>query len=254
MNRSHRPRTMSKLSETTQRRLNAYALAATAAGVGILASGPASEAKIIYTPAHRVIKEGTSYKLDLNHDGIVDFTLADRRCNSCGGGDVLSALPAIGNGASGFATTGVFSGNWASALKRGAVIGTRRYFPGKGMAFIGTTGDGGTDRGGSWVNVKNRYLGLKFKIAGKTHYGWARLSVVVQGLSITATLTGYAYETIPNEPIIAGKTKGTDDVSIGEPEVAVIAPTPKLATLGQLAIGVPAPSIWRREESAAVAQ
>ena len=27
---------------------------------------------------------------------------------------------------------------------------------------------------------------------------------------ITATLTGYAYETVPNKAIIAGKTKGPD--------------------------------------------
>jgi len=31
---------------------------------------------------------------------------------------------------------------------------------------------------------------------------------VMGGARIRATLTGYAYETIPNKPIIAGKTKG----------------------------------------------
>jgi hypothetical protein len=79
---------------------------------------------------------------------------------------------------------------------------------------------------GSWVNVKNRCLGVKFKIKGKIHYGWARLSVQVQfPLTITATLTGYAYETIPNKAIIAGKTKGPED-SAEQP-----------ATLGRLALG-----------------
>jgi uncharacterized repeat protein (TIGR03803 family) len=76
------------------------------------------------------------------------------------------------------------------------------------------------------VNVKNRYLGVMFKIKGKIHYGWARLSVQVQfPLTITATLTGYAYETIPNKAIIAGKTKGPED-SAEQP-----------ATLGRLALG-----------------
>ncbi len=79
---------------------------------------------------------------------------------------------------------------------------------------------------GSWVNVKNRYLGVKFKIKGKIQYGWARLSVQVQfPLTITATLTGYTYETIPNKGIVAGKSKGPED-SVKQP-----------AALGRLALG-----------------
>ncbi len=233
MNRSMGPRTVSTLSESTHRRLNAYALAATAAGVGMLALVPPSEAKIVYTPTHRIIKEGRSYKLDLNHDGVIDFTLVDFACKSCGGGAVLSALPAAGNGASGFGTTQ--GTGWASALKRGAVIGTRRYFPGKNMAWVGTTGDGATVSGGSWVNVKNRYLGLKFKINGKTHYGWARLNVLIQNLSITATLTGYAYETNARKPIRAGQTKGPDDLTVGSAKP--LSYIPGAGSLGQLAIG-----------------
>ena len=60
---------------------------------------------------------------------------------------------------------------------------------------------------GRWDNVDNRYLGMKFTINGKVHYGWARLSVtnLKDKFRITATLTGYAYETIPNKPIKAGK-------------------------------------------------
>jgi len=252
MNRSLRPRTLAKLSESTLRRLQAYELGAISAGVGMLVLASPGEAKIIYTPAHRILKVGMIYKLDLNHDGVVDFALRDLPCKSCGGGAVLSALPSAGNGVSGFATS---FGNWASALKRGALIGTRRYFPGKELAFAATTGDGQTISEGSWVNVMDRYLGLKFKINGRTHYGWARLNVKIQGLSITATLTGYAYETLPNKPIIAGQTKGADesDGGIGKPEAAVGAPTARLATLGMLAMGAPALSIWRRDETVGVA-
>jgi hypothetical protein len=59
---------------------------------------------------------------------------------------------------------------------------------------------------GQRVNVTNRYLGLKFKIDKKNHYGWARLSVQQQGGQIIATLTGYAYETVPGKGIRAGQT------------------------------------------------
>jgi hypothetical protein len=53
-------------------------------------------------------------------------------------------------------------------------------------------------------------LGLRFTIVGETHYGWARLSTV-SGIF----LNGYAYETIPNKPIIAGKTHGKDEATLG---------------------------------------
>jgi hypothetical protein len=96
--------------------------------------------------------------------------------------------------------------------------------------------------------VANRYLGLKFKIKGKTHYGWARLSVEAskRPYEITAVLTGYAYETIPGKPIIAGATRGPDDAVQA---ASINMPVP--ATLGALAMGAPGLSIWRREESAA---
>jgi len=100
---------------------------------------------------------------------------------------------------------------------------------------------------GPWVNVKDRYLGLKFQIKGNTHYGWARLNVKVSKTTITATLTGNAYETIPNKPIITGKTKGPDDASVEESNAASFA-TPEPVTLGILALGSPGLSIWRREQ------
>jgi len=89
---------------------------------------------------------------------------------------------------------------------------------------------GSVDVWGSWINVKNRYLGVKFKIEGEAHYGWARLSVKVQEpFTITATLTGYAYETIPNKPIIAGMTQGPDLITLQR--------DPTDGTLGSLALG-----------------
>ena len=64
---------------------------------------------------------------------------------------------------------------------------------------------------GPWLHVKQAYLGLKFVIKGKKHFGWARVKLSISGQSITAILTGYAYETIPGKPIITGATKGTEE-------------------------------------------
>jgi hypothetical protein len=83
---------------------------------------------------------------------------------------------------------------------------------------------------GSWINVNDRYLGVKFTINGETHYGWARLSVqAVPPITFTATLTGYAYETIRNKSISAGQTKETDDSSEAANATS--------GTLGRLALG-----------------
>jgi hypothetical protein len=75
MKRSSRPRKTANFSDSIHHQLNMYALAATAAGVSLLALAQPSEAKIVYTPANVRLHLGKPYSLDLNHDGIVDFFL-----------------------------------------------------------------------------------------------------------------------------------------------------------------------------------
>ena len=81
----------------------------------------------------------------------------------------------------------------------------------------------------TWANFPDGYLGLRFTIAGETHYGWARLSIPsAEGF----TLKDYAYNSVPDEAIIAG-----DDgsVSTGIPSSALrtmqVAPNPFSSTL-----------------------
>jgi hypothetical protein len=235
-------------------RLNSYALAASAAGVSLLALAQPSDAKIVYTRTHHVIGNRSSYNLDLNHDGVTEVTIQNkylRSCstdNGCRTSEVLTAkLPGDNKVVYNIAYGAV-------AIKPGVQIGAKRAFHG-GQENMAALSRSNTQVWGSWINVKNRYLGIKFEINGETHYGWARLSVQVQlPLTVTATLTGYAYETVPNKPIVAGQTKGAEenDGSIGEPEAGLSAPSAKPATLGLLAAGAPALSIWRRRESVAV--
>ena len=226
MPQSSRPRKMAHLSDSVHQHLNMYALAASAAGVGVLALAPSAQAKIVYTHIHRVIGPSHRYSLDLNHDRTADFTIRNSYgCNQDWCWDVLYAIPTAGNGVEG--ARGFLSIPYAYALSGGAVIGPKQPFSGQLMASdnMGYLG--------RWLNVSNRYLGLKFQIKGKTHYGWARLSVTDRSPHITATLTGYAYETIANKPIIAGRTKGPDVITL-EP-----------ASLGHLARGASAISTWR---------
>jgi hypothetical protein len=212
---SQPPRTPTQLSDSVHHQLSMYALAASAAGVGVLSLAQLAEAKIVDTRTSLTIGPNQNYVIDLNHDGIGDFTIS----NFYGCSDLCAAVvevsPAKGNVAAGN------NFHYALALTNGAVIGPKQFaFSGQVMAYCCEFPTG------SWFDVTNRYLGLKFQIKGKTHYGWARLSVfTTQSFTFAAALTGYAYETVPNKPIIAGKTKG--------PDVITVQP----ATLGTLALG-----------------
>jgi hypothetical protein len=150
---------------------------------------------------------------------------------------------------------------YASALRAGVRVGPRGRFSNQGDMAVWTNVYNSTRQisshfFGPWANggkgVKNRYLGFKFQIQGKTHFGWARLNVQ-WNRGFIGTLTGYAYETIPNKPIIAGQTKGPhDEVGEAQPSPASRnAPNPEPATLGVLALGAPGLSIWKREEPVA---
>ena len=88
------------------------------------------------------------------------------------------------------------------------------------------------------------YLPLRFHIDGEIHYGWARLAIRFVGTppkdgTWQATLSGYAYETIPNKSIISGQTSGTDDdrQSSGASVGAKANEKKQPASLGTLALG-----------------
>ena len=225
-----------------------YAIAAaSAAGVGVMALALPAEAKIIYTPRHRTIKTHEVFHLDLNHDQIGDFLISNHSfCTADVCGRTLRALPAAGRNRV-IGAKGIGGPFYAYALKGGVKIGPQQPFSGRLMAASGTE----YGSVGQWFNVSDRYLGLKFVIKGKFHYGWARLSVIVGGGSITAALTGYAYETIPNKPILTGKTEGSEESSVDDGSPASLNKNAlQPASLGLLAAGAPGLSVWRREESA----
>src|SRR5580693_8618279 len=244
MKRSSGPRKTANLSESVHHQLNMYTLAAGAAGVGALALAQTAEARIVYTPAHVTIGLHDSYKLDLNHDGIADFTILNTSYHNTSTWFYrLSEKAAQGNAV---VASSRGQQELAEALYHGARIPAGHVFYHKPALLASAVyNPGGTFSAGNWVNVQDRYLGPKFQIKGKTHFGWARLNVAVHGTSVTGTLNGYAYEPIPGKPIIAGRTKGPGDI-IGRTDAALGAPTPKPASLALLALGSPALSIWRR--------
>jgi hypothetical protein len=246
----------SNLYQSIHQQLRVYAGATVVALVSVLALTPPSEAKIVYTPANVLVMchFGCSppYNLDLNHDGVTDFVFTvsdDFRFMFCTGRAEADEFPDVsGNGVVG------------TPLNKGAQIGHGQSFFGgeEVMAYyeVSMYPHCVKSDGGYWLYVTDRYLGVEFQIRGKTHYGWARLSVS----PFSIQLTGYAYETIAGKAIRAGQKKeaadesGEEDLGPGSSLNSPLPNGPQPATLGALAMGAPGLLIWRRKESVAVMQ
>jgi hypothetical protein len=244
MKRSTRsPGTPASLSNSTNHKLNMYALAASAAGVGMLALTQSSEAKIVYTPTWVEIVPKAKIPLDLNHDGKTDFTLSNSLSAYAGWQDKLKVEPNSNNAVLG-------TGASAYALRSGVHVGPNGKFQLTHTLMATHYGrcqsECASQSNGRWVNVTRRYLGLKFSINGQTHFGWARLNVTITYRGVYAALTGYAYETVPNAPIVTGQTKGGQSKSPSSVSpLSFTAPAPP-ASLGLLAQGAPGLDVWRK--------
>lgn len=244
-----RSRKAVNLRESLDYDLTVYALAAGAAGIGALAMPQPARAQIVYTPAHIVLEAGTTVNLDLNHDGITDVAIVDRV--SIGrSGHTFSARASLlaipGTPPYGGVARRYY--NAAGAFRPGQKIGNSRSFDSQ-KDLMCTAYLGLDYYFGSWMPfATNRYLGVRFPLNGKRHFGWVRMNTTWNETKsgIKALITGYAYETRPGVAIAAGdRGDGTSvDPADSIPESA---PTKNRSTsLGGLALGSDGLAIWRR--------
>lgn len=256
------PRTLSAsslktatLSETIDHRAKLYSIAAAAAGVSMLALAQPAEGEVVITkkniPIPVSVYGGHQYlvPISLNNDGITDFSFSlysfayhsffqDLNVVPVGGGAVVGAPSPKGI-------------SYASALVRGGRIGPSAHFSSKLRTDVevahGFNASSKYSRNlyGNWGgNPANRYLGVRFLIDGATHYGWIRLTVTTQPRGFSASITGYAYETVANKKLFAGIPEGSTSIpaepraeSLGQP------------SLGMLAFGTSGLALWRRDEN-----
>jgi hypothetical protein len=239
-------RTAVSLSTRLDRSLIAYIAAAGAAGVGLIAAVQPAEAEIVYTKTN--LNLSLRLPLDLNGDGVTDLYF------SYGGGSnevILQLTPAVGNGVVGLRSGPRKKRNCCSSYPAPMFFGLPvgpgenfRFQPSQRMATFDVSA---STSSGQWLHKTNRYLGVKFLISGHTHYGWIRVSTIP-----FFTITGYAYETIPNKSIKTGDVGGP----AVDHEASVVSPTERrasmtpVATLGVLARGADALAVWRRDEEA----
>jgi hypothetical protein len=193
---------------------------------------------------------GAGLPIDLDNDGVPDFEVVEFICGDREGCVFVNPMVA-GNGIkalSSAAQAGVYGlpvgaqGQFLTQFVRVTSTESAVGFMAEGGGYGGTFFSAGP-----WAHSTNKYLGFKFLIDGKIHYGWARLSVKMFKSSIV--LTGYAYETIPNHRILEGHTQGLS--ASGLPPTDLLTPAPQPASLGMLACGADGLAVWRREDEVA---
>lgn len=238
-------RNTSPFSDAIDHRARLYSIAAAAASVSVLALAQPAEAEVVITNTNIPIT-GKGISIDLNHDGVNDVKFKFH--SNPGASRLVSYLS--GKGVVGNAL--VVNGHYVSALMRSAKIGPSAHFGGtsaksllmeeKSCTFSGCQLDG--DWGG---NHPNRFVGVKFKINGATHYGWIRVKITsdtVTGDVISGTVTEYGYETIANKVVKAGlASKNAVDDEARERE-GRMAPS-----LGAFALGADGLVLWRRDDT-----
>jgi hypothetical protein len=230
-----------------------YTLVASAAGVGILALAPPAEARIVYTSTNVSIGMNTTIPLDVDNDGVADFSFKDvfKTYHTTGNVGALMVAPAAaGNQIWGY--RGSRFGRMASALPAGILIRKNGHFrPGTLLMARASIGGRGSFHcsTGQWDGATDRYLALEFRIAGKPHFGWARLTTGCGGSGqVTGTLTGYAYETVVGKFLHTGQTMDDADENTSTRRAnasdheAMFPP----GALGQLALGVEGLVAWRK--------
>jgi len=182
-----------------------------------------ANAQIIYTDIFpdTLLTYPENYDLDLNNDGQIDFTFygsQDSLICACGSGtidtskisptslswvsDSINGQPAKWNSGD---LINASSPLWTNApsqilFHKGGGCSSRPCSPLGGFYVRGTTL-------GIWSNVADKYLALKIQVSGSIYYGWARLDVDSSGFLIT--IKDYAFNSIPDQTILAGQTMTT---------------------------------------------
>lgn len=162
---------------------------------------------------------GNAGNFDFNTDGTVDFRLRQRNSGSytTSSGYTFTlnlagfAAPATGN----IDVIGALNGAnaYPSRLAAGATIGPA------GPLITLTNGQTGFlasvygFAASKWVSASgpaSGFVGVRFTAGGQNYFGWVGLSVAGQDAAVpyAITLSGIAYENVPNTAIIAGQTTG----------------------------------------------
>lgn len=164
--------------------------------------------QIVYTNVDPDSTSSTTYDLDLDNNGVNDFSISrGSGPNLCGhSGNNIHATSVVSNAILANVSDAAYKygfGNEISAQiltwSTNTVLMVQYFWktlqcPGGSYGYTG-----------SWYNAvpSDGYLGLKLLVGGNIHYGW----VLLRTNGVTSfTIRGYAYNTVPDQAILAGQT------------------------------------------------
>ena len=234
-----------QLGRHLEKNLLAYAAAAT--GAVLVSAAPSAGAQIVYTPSNTPFplnhqNQGPVFTtLDLNNDGVPDFTFAmssTAHFSSIGYTTRFKLYMKVVPDQTGNEVVQGSLAPTASAVPAGVTIGPKEKFVADGYMVHQVYSRQGqiNQSSGTWQPVEFAYIGLKFMINGQVHYGWARVKFPYPYGYKYPSIYGYAYESTPNTPIVTGQTSGTAPTH---------ATTEGPASLGMLAAGAPVVNLRR---------
>ncbi|MFM9943741.1 MAG: T9SS type A sorting domain-containing protein [Bacteroidia bacterium] len=148
-----------------------------------------------------------TYNLDINGDGTSDFSISAARVSFLG---VLSSYVRMSPQGSNAIITTTF--NQVKKLVLGDTISSSQAWQDTTGQVLKSYSQYGFDpptTKGEWNTVVDGYVGLQLTNAGQTYYGWVRMDVTVSLSSASMTIKDYAFNSIPNQPILAGQTTTT---------------------------------------------
>lgn len=148
------------------------------------------------------------YNIDLNNDSVIDFELTTIHSHFNGGMGIppftMSAVSILPKSSNAVAT----DSNYVSQLIAMQSIDSSllwHYSTGQYLKRYFQVASNPQTITGLWSNALTGYLGLKLVVGAQTYYGWLRMQINVSLSSASMTIMDFAYNSIPNQPILAGE-------------------------------------------------
>ena len=173
-----------------------------------------ANAQIVYTdvnPDVTINTNGGVYALDLNNDGIADFNITYTTTLYYSLTNLLIRITPLGANEVGNDTTypsallqnsqiDSSSFTWKNNVNQNLIAKNWRSFPTAPPRFF-------VIYSGNWNGASNKYIPLQLDVSSQKYYGWVRLDVATGAVSFT--VKDYAYNSIPDQSILAGETGTT---------------------------------------------
>jgi hypothetical protein len=245
-------RVSAPLADQLLRRLNRYAMAASAAGVALLACSNFAEASPVCGSLSVTLSRTDTYAFNPAHQKQTPFNLAH-------------TFNELSSHTQSLQVRGFFTPNTPDAqvmastnglpaeLASGAMIGPGGNF-GKGKEYGLLFGYYYHNRfKGNFQPNQSGYVGFQFTESGQTHYGWLRLRLAnLNGESYPSLLLSeFGYESAPNTAISTGNcgTSASKSGPESKPQPTLVEERKRsnAGSLGVLALGYTGLLVWRQE-------